>query len=532
MSRSTEGQPPRAAAPEPRSPLFHLLLAAGLAALVIGGVSLALARSDDEQRSASGAPSTQPAGQRTPAPGVVRFEEIAAGIDQEPSRAWGSTWADIDGDGFPEVLVNRHLKAAELLTFDSDQGLFVSSGIVEPFLPPEGRSYYDRHNCAWGEANGDGDVDLYCASGAQKGKGTGPNQLLLGPDLHDVAEELGLQDLHGRGRSVNWVDTEGDGDLDLYLANEIVAGSPNLLFRNDGGTFTSVDVGLTGSFASSSSTWADWDNDGDPDLLLLSHGHTGALAYRNDDGRFSLTELPGISGVPWTSATWGDVEGDGWQDLLLVRLDEVGYLSNQRGTFVSRFDHRLDSGESGVWIDVDNDSDLDLFVVEGTPAQGSPDAGDNILFMNRAGRFRAARRAGVEGPPVGGDSVAVVDHDRDGGLDLFLANGHGPIKAPFQLLVNRSSRGGWVGIDLQGDPWNPFGYGSQIRVKAGERVIRHAVNDGVTHRSQSEVGYVHVGIGSAQRAKIVVLWPDGKRSCVDAGAGEIVPVQEAVGCPA
>ena len=540
MRRSTEEDRPPAATSERRAALFRPLFVVGLAGvLVVGGVTVALRRATDEPRSdggpASVPPATSPSGGTSPDPSSggagVRFEERAAGIDQEPSRAWGSTWADIDGDGFPEVLVNRHLRAAELLTLDSESGLFVSSGIVEPFLPPEGRAYYDRHNCAWGEANGDGVIDMYCASGAQKGKGTGPNQLLLGPDLRDVAGELGLQDQYGRGRSANWLDIEGDGDLDLFLANEIVEGWPNLLFRNDRGTFMSVDVGLTESLASSSSSWADWDNDGDPDLLLLSHGHTGARAYRNDGGRFSRTELPGISGVPWTSAAWGDVEGDGWQDLLLVRLDKVGYLSNEQGTFVSRFEHKLQSGEAGVWIDVDNDADLDPFVVEGTPEKGPPRAGDNILFLNHDGRFRPAKEAGVEGPTVGGDSVAVVDHDRDGGLDLFMSNGHGPIKAPFQLLVNLSSRGGWVGIDLEGDQWNPLGYGARIRVKAGNRVIRHAVTDAVTHRSQSEVGYVHVGIGTADRAEVVVIWPDGERSCVDADVGEIVRVQKATPCP-
>ena len=530
MSRSREGQQRRAAQSEPRSALFHFLLAAGLAAVVIGGVTFALGRSTDGERVGPGSASDPT--HSDPEPGEVRFEAISAGVDQEPSRAWGSTWADIDDDGFPEVLVNRHLQAAELLSFDSDQGLFVSTGIVEPFRPPEGRPYYDRHNCAWGEANGDGEVDMYCASGAQKGKGTGPNQLLLGPDLQDVAEELGMQDLEGRGRSVNWLDIEGDGDLDIHLANEIVPGSPNLLFRNDRGSFSPVDVGLRVTMASSSSAWADWDNDGDPDLLVLSHSNKGVLAFRNDDGRFARTELPGITGVSWTSATWGDVEGDGWQDLLLVRLDKVKYFSNQKGRFVSRFAHPLDVGESGVWIDVDNDSDLDLFAVEGTPEEGPAEAGDNLLFMNDDGRFRRAVGAGVEGPPIGGDSVAVADHDRDGGLDLFLGNGHGPIKASFQLLSNRSSRGGWVGIDLEGDAWNPFGYGSRIRVKTDDRVIRYAVNDGVTHRSQSEVGYVHVGIGDAQGAEIVVIWPDGNRSCVEADTGEIVQVQEAMSCPA
>lgn len=540
MRRGTEGQQPPAAASERRPSALHLFLAAGLATVVVGGVTFVLARSPDEQRSRRGASSVPaatslrsgtPSPDPSPGSAGVLFEEVATGFEEKVSRAWGVAWADVDGDGFPEMFLNRHLRRPKLLTLDRDLGLFVSFGITEPFLPPEGRWYYDRHNCAWGEANGDGVIDMYCSSGAAKGEGRGPNQLMLGPDLQDVAGEQGLQNQYGRGRAVNWLDIEGDGDLDLFVTNEIREGTTNLLFRNDRGSFRPVDIGLTESIASSSSTWADWDNDGDPDVLVLSHGYTGALAYRNDGGRFSPTELPGVSGVPWTSAAWGDVEGDGWQDLLLVRLDEVEYLSNERGTFVSRFERKLGAGEAGVWIDVDNDSDLDFFVVQGTPGEGPPGAGDNILFVNDDGRFRPARGAGVEGPPVGGDSVAVADHDRDGGLDLLVSNGQGELKGAFQLLGNLSNRGGWVGIDLQGDRWNPFGYGSRIRVKTGKRVIQRAVTDGVTHRSQSEVGYVHVGIGTSKGAKIVVTWPDGKRSCVQADAGEIVPVQKAVRCP-
>lgn len=438
-------------------------------------------------------------------------------------RSWGSAWADVDGDGFPDALIGRHWRPPRL-RFSVGNGLY-----TEPLTRALEGTGFDRHSCAWGEANGDGAPDLYCVRGADKGNGIGANQLFIQtPDggLRERTIGSGTADPRGRGRAANWLDHDADGDLDLFVANQSRAGYPNLLLRNDGDRFRDAEAGIDDELETSSASWADWDADGDPDMLVLQH-NAPAVAYENDDGRFRRVELEGTEGNGWLSGAWGDFDADGRPDLHLVSETQMRVLHNTEDGFVQIHREELRFGRMSTWLDVDNDSDLDLYVVQGAFGRnpsGQPNLPD-LLLVNTGSGFARADRGSWDGRDIGnGESVAAVDHDRDGGMDLFVTNGAFQWKGPNILLRNVSERGHWVGIDLRGPDANPLGIGARVEVTVEGDTLHHQMTDGVNAHSQGETGYLHVGLAGARTADIKVVWNDGTNDCMTTRADVVVQI--------
>lgn len=498
-------------------------------AVTAAGVFLAGAVSG----TAGGAPRSQGS-----AGGPYRFQKVSASAGAEyHSRTWGGAWADYDDDSDPDLFLDRHWRSPLLLANANGDYSIVQ---VDAFESERG-SFMDRHGCAWGEANGDGRVDLYCVQGADRGEGTGPNQLLIQTPsgFEDESSRYGVTDPLGRGRTTNWLDYDSDGDLDLFVGNSVRAETGNVLFRNLGTGFVPERAGIDDELRTISSSWADWDIDGDPDMLVLQHHLAAdggpAIAYENRGGRFRRVRIPNVTGRQWNSAAWGDYDGDGRPDLHLVRRDRAVVLRNLRDRFRPQHSMDLRQGRMSVWLDVDNDSDLDLFVVQGAggnfPSADEPNRPDLLVVTHRRG-FEVVRDRSFRGPREGnGDAVVAADHDRDGGMDLFVTNGYLHWSGPTVLLENRSVAGNWIGLDLSGDLTNPWGFGTAISVTTPDAVIHRQVTDGFNFRTQTETGFVHVGMDDATIAHVNVRWPDGTHDCITVTAGTIVEVSKgALGC--
>ena len=235
------------------------------------------------------------------------------------------------------------------------------------------------------------------------------------------------------GALVNaWADYDGDGDLDLFVGFN---GTPNRLYRNDGGRFTDVVAasGMADPRATRAAAWGDYDADGDVDIAIgmaPGGGHVLRL-LRNMGGRFdTVTQMAGLatdSGAVRQLA-WVDYDADADLDLFVAFRDRPNALfRNDAGYFrdvareIGLADPRRSVG--AVWFDYDEDGDLDVYV-------GNMDGDANGLFRNDRGRFTDVAHEvdlawGGHSPlaaAFGTVRPCTGDVNGDGRLDLVTAN--------------------------------------------------------------------------------------------------------------
>jgi hypothetical protein len=246
-----------------------------------------------------------------------------------------------------------------------------------------------------------------------------------------------------------WADFDGDGDLDLFVG--FAAGKPNRLYRNDRGTFVDVaaGVGVADLTDTRAAAWGDYDADGDIDLYVgfTRRSETHNKLYRNDGNGKPFTDVAASLGVDVVGETrqvsWVDVDNDSDLDLFVAMRDAPNLLFRHDGDrFISAArDLGLDDSRrtvGAVWFDADEDGDLDLFVA-------NQNGDTNGFFRNDGPRFvDVAHERGMDAPgrpeTSGSNGPSVADVDGDGDLDLFVA-GYGG-----NFLYRNNGRGAFTEV--------------------------------------------------------------------------------------
>jgi hypothetical protein len=259
------------------------------------------------------------------------LDPVPAWTSAEAERSWALDWGDWDCDGDLDLAIAGGAGDATRV-YTNSGGAFAPS--------PFSFSLPAIHGLAWGDMDGDGDLDLAVAQGgANNGTRVYENFGDCGATLPGLSQLWAAAEQDGGDhfddRDVAWGDLDGDGDLDLSVTS-LDLGQPNRVYENLGGILDTEPVWQSWDFKGNASVWGDADSDGDLDLgvvyndsaltfdMFLNHriapaalpddpthavmgnpyGSIGmggvALAMRAVQGRVLLPDVTGAIDVPFT----------------------------------------------------------------------------------------------------------------------------------------------------------------------------------------------------------------------------------------
>ena len=407
-----------------------------------------------------------------------------------------------------------------------------------------------------GDADNDGDLDLYVTN-------YGPNLFYLnGGDgiFTDATEETGTGD-PGWGSNAAFADYDNDGDLDLYVANYMdfqvddnrdcrqstapaycgptaYPGQSGALYRNDGDlAFTDVtdQAGLRSSEGRQlGAAFADYDDDGDPDLFVPNDKTPNFLFENRGDGTFE--EIGAIAGIAYNEdgmaesamgADWGDYDNDGRLDIVVATFQWLAntLYRNEGDGFFMDVTHAARLGKESLpylgmtaaFLDYDSDGYLDLFLANGHLDENVREydtaasyAQQNQLFRN-LGDGTFAEVTDKAGPGMQVERVshgsAFGDYDNDGDGDIFVSDSDAP---HCTLLRNDGGNANhWLMVRTVGTRSNRDGIGARIRVTAGDLAQTKEVRSTYGYLGANDLR-VHFGLGQRESAEhIEIRWPSG-----------------------
>jgi hypothetical protein len=420
------------------------------------------------------------------------------------SSCTGIAWGDFNNDGLIDLFISPFNRAS-LLFSNNGNGTFTRV-LTGPVVADSGSTF----GACWADYDNDGRLDLFV------GVNSGGNDWLYHNNADGSFTKISsgaIVSSAGNANNCAWGDYDNDGFVDLFVAN---SDQNDFLFHNNGdGIFARI---LTNAIAlkagnSQGGSWGDYDNDGWLDLFVSRVNEPNLLYHNQGGGAFvAVTNGAIVHDVSAGQGTsWGDYDNDGYLDLFvanpLAGAKNFLYRNNSDGTFLKITNGAIanDSGasSSGAWGDYDNDGFLDLFVANRS--------GFDFLYRNNGdGTFTRVTNSLLARDPATSFSATWADYDNDGFLDLFVTRYQNYSNA---LYHNRGNSNAWLVVKCEGRVSNRAAIGTKVRVKAriaGREVWQlREISGGGGLGAQPDLR-PHFGLGDAVNAQVVrVEWPSG-----------------------
>jgi enediyne biosynthesis protein E4 len=380
---------------------------------------------------------------------------------------WSSSaaWVDLDGDGFLDLVVLRYLD----WDFDDIWCGQHKEGYREychpDFFKPIPPLIY--HN------NKDG-------------------------TFTEVAQQTGLGK-PAKGLGIAIADYDRDGHIDLFFANDSMV---EFLYRNKGnGTFE--EVGLASgvavdmdarTYAGMGVDFADYNNDGWPDLVVTDLANQRYALYQNNgDGTFNYaSHTAGIGQMTLSHSGWGvrflDYDNDGWKDILIAQGHDLDTINLTFPNLRYREPMLLARNTGHGFVDVSQQS-------------GS-------VFQK----------------PWVARGMAIGDIDNDGRLDAVVTTNDGPV----HILHNETpSANHWILLKLVGHKSNRDAIGAEVTLVTASGPQYANVSTASSYLSASDKR-VHFGLGHEKVAQTIdIRWPSGLRQTLkNIAADQILQIDE------
>lgn len=433
--------------------------------------------------------------------GHFRFTDVTreAGVG-DTGYGQGVVVGDYDNDGAPDMYLNNY--GYNVFYRNNGDGTFVDVTDATDTAGGPGRV---GAGACFLDADADGDLDLFASSyidfSYDQHKHTmrrgfhvypGPFHYLPTPNVlyrnngdgtfTDVSAESGIAAHEGRGMGTVCADFDNDGDTDIVVAND---SSANFLFENDGsghfeeiGTLAGIAYDLHGlSQGSMAIDCADYDNDGLLDFYQTSYQDEWAVLYRNlGDGLFEdVTRQSSAGQGTRPHVTWGagfaDLDNDGDRDLFVAR----GHL----------------------YDNVDLFSDTTSYEVR------------NLVLMNQGdGTFVDVSDRCGDGlkPKFSSRGMGLDDLDGDGDVDVVILNSR---KNPTVLRNDSPGDRHWLRVRLVGRKTNRDGVGAHVRIQSGNLGQLSEVHSGRGYEGHFGTT-LHFGLGSHKEIdRLEIRWIGG-----------------------
>jgi hypothetical protein len=440
----------------------------------------------------------------------ARFSEVAGEVGADVlAYSYGVTCGDIDNDGDVDVYISC-LNADILLR--NDGGSFTDI-TQEAKLGQTGFAT----SAVFFDYDLDGRLDLYVANYLDWSPEADQACFMSGvPDycdptsydapaqdrmyrnvdgthFEDVTISAGIEGNLGNGLGVCAADFNGDGHIDLYVANDA---TPAMLWANQGdGTFK--DAAL--------------------DMGCAYNGHGMAIS-----GMGIACEDVNADGKPDLFVT--NIHG---QSHLLLRNRGKHFVDDTMRVGVAKWSTRW-TGFGTVMFDQDHDGQFDIYVTNGgvnlTPErihEPEPYAEPDQFARFDGKQFVEVTYAISGGNPGAGRALATGDLDGDGDLDLVITNNGGPL----QILRNECSKDSqWLMVDVR-NTGGSAALGATVSLRTGEQVQYRNIRAQASYMSSSDPR-AHFGLGGASRVdEIIIQWPDGSEQVLtDVPANQVLVV--------